>query len=240
MLAHWGNLKRFPLSRAWALGTMLLAVQPAQAEIIADSNAPVNQQATVTTTASGIPQVNIQTPSAAGVSRNVYSRFDVERQGAILNNSRSMGQTRLGGLVLGNPSLATGTASVILNEVNSNDPSQLRGYMEVAGDRAQVVVANPAGITCNGCGFINANRATLTTGTPIVNAGRLEAYVVRRGVISLEGEGLDTSNSNFTDVIARAVQVNADILANELRITTGANQVNAAHDSVTSVTGTGA
>lgn len=235
-----GNLKRFPLSRVWALGTMLLAVQPIQAEIIADSNAPVNQQATVTTTANGIPQVNIQTPSAAGVSRNVYSRFDVERQGVVLNNSRSVVQTRLGGLVLGNPSLATGTASVILNEVNSNAPSQLQGYMEVAGDRAQVVVANPAGVTCDGCGFINANRATLTTGTPIVNAGNLEAYVVRRGVISFEGEGLDSSNSNYTDVIARVVQVNADILANDLRITTGANQVNAAHDSATSVAGTGA
>jgi filamentous hemagglutinin family protein len=67
-------------------------------------------------------------------------------------------------MVAGNPWLAKGEAKVILNEVNSRDPSNLNGMIEVAGKKAQVVIANPAGITCNGCGFINANRATLTTG----------------------------------------------------------------------------
>ncbi|MFX5776955.1 filamentous hemagglutinin N-terminal domain-containing protein, partial [Acinetobacter baumannii] len=81
---------------------------------------------------------------------------------------------------------------VILNEVNSANPSFLRGYVEVAGDRAQVIIANPSGVTCDGCGFINASRTTLTTGTAIMNNGNLDGFVVRRGTVTVQGEGLDS------------------------------------------------
>ena len=145
-----------------------------------------------------MPLVNIQTPSAAGVSRNTYRQFDVKSKGAILNNSNKNTQTQLGGWVQGNPYLAGGTAKVILNEVNSQNPSLLNGYIEVAGSRAQVVIANPAGISCSGCGFINANRATLTTGKPIMNNGNLLGYRVGGGKINFLGNGLDTSQTNFT------------------------------------------
>jgi len=198
----------------------------AWADIIADPNAPSNQRPIVNETANSLPLVNIQTPSAAGVSRNAYRQFDVKSQGAILNNSNQNTQTQLGGWVQGNPYLAGGTAKVILNEVNSHNPSLLNGYVEVAGSRAQVVIANPAGISCDGCGFINANRATLTTGTPILNNGNLLGYRVGGGHINFLGNGLDTSQANFTDVISRAVTVNAGIWANNLNITTGTNQVN--------------
>ncbi|MGG6124916.1 filamentous hemagglutinin N-terminal domain-containing protein, partial [Pantoea allii] len=78
-------------------------------------------------------------------------------------------------------------ARVILNEVNSTNPSQLRGYMEVAGGRAQVIVANPSGIVCDGCGTINAGRMTLTTGKPQLNAdGSIAGYHVERGVVRIE------------------------------------------------------
>jgi len=222
-----------------ALGATVLVVPSVQADIITDANAPLHQQASVTNTANGVPQINITTPNAAGLSRNTFSRFDIDNQGAILNNARTITQTQLGGLILGNPNLATGTASVILNEVNSNNPSQLRGFLEVAGDSAQVIVANPAGITCDGCGFINANRATLTTGTPAFNGGNLEGYVVRRGVINIEGDGLNSNQTNFTDVIARAVKVNASIFATDLRVTTGANNVNVSNTTATPIVGEG-
>jgi len=87
--------------------------------IIADSSAPINQQPHVFQTSNGVPQVNINTPSVAGVSRNTYSQFDVNSQGAILNNAHNNIQTQLGGWIQGNPSLANGTARVILNEVHS-------------------------------------------------------------------------------------------------------------------------
>jgi len=218
-----------------ATGALVTTMPRAYAQIIADPNAPRAQQPVVVNTANGIPQVNIQTPSAAGVSRNTYSQFDVNRAGAILNNSRSDVQTQLGGWVQRNPNLANGTARVILNEVNSSNPSMLRGFVEVAGDRAQVIIANPSGVTCDGCGFINASRSTLTTGTPIINNGSLDGYLVRGGVVSIEGNGLNDSQSNFTDLIARAAKINAGIWSKELKVTVGANQVNADNTTVTAV-----
>lgn len=211
-----------------------------QAQIVADPSAPANQRPTVLAAPNGVPLVNIQTPSGAGVSRNTYSQFDVQQQGAILNNSRTNAQTMLGGWVQGNPWLATGSARVILNEVNSSNPSLLQGYVEVGGSRAQVVIANPAGVTCDGCGFINASRATLTTGSPILAGGNLDGYRVQGGIINITGAGLDTSTADYTDLIARSVQVNAGIWANQLKVTAGANQVDAEHTAATPIAGTGA
>jgi len=196
-----------------------------QAQIVADPSAPGKQQATILSAPNGVPLVNIQTPSAAGVSRNAYRQFDVQAPGAILNNSRSNVQTQLGGWVQGNPWLAGGSARVILNEVNSSHPSLLNGYVEVAGQRAQVVIANPAGISCDGCGFINANRATLTTGTPLMSDGRLTGYRIDGGAIAITGRGLDASGADYADLLTRAVEINAGLWANTLNVVTGANQI---------------
>ncbi|HHE7611682.1 two-partner secretion domain-containing protein [Pseudomonas aeruginosa] len=229
-----------PLRFAIALALGQAVVVPmANAQVVADPSAPGNQRPTVLEAANGVPLVNIQTPSAAGVSRNTYRQFDVDQQGAILNNSRANTQTELGGWVQGNPWLARGTARVILNEVNSSNPSQLRGYVEVAGDRAQLVIANPAGISCDGCGFINADRSTLTTGKPIINGGSLEGYRVEGGAIQIGGNGMDASTTNYTDLIARSVQANAGIWAQQLQVTTGTNEVSADHTQVQKIAASG-
>lgn len=201
-----------PLSFAlWTMLGFVSMIPAALPQVVGDRTAPGNQQPTVLTAPNGVPLVNIQTPSAAGVSRNTYSQFDVDSQGLILNNSRTNVQTQLGGWVQGNPWLATGTAKVILNEVNSSNPSYLNGYIEVAGTRAAVVIANPSGIQANGGGFINASRVTLTTGTPIFGAGgSLDGYRVQGGVIGVNGAGLDTTAADYTDVIARSLHSTAD------------------------------
>ncbi|MDQ7985135.1 hemagglutinin repeat-containing protein [Pseudomonas sp. G34] len=210
-----------------ALGLVSLATIPAWANgIVADPNAPGGQRPNVMESANGTPQVNIAAPSAAGVSRNNYSQFDVDGRGAILNNSPTNSQTQLGGWIEGNPNLS-GSARVILNEVNSSNPSQLRGYVEVAGRRAEVVIANPAGITCDGCGFINADRSTLTTGRVQMEDGRITGYKVEGGTLNITGRGLDSRDSDYTDLIARSVEVNAGIWAKDLKVTAGRNQVSA-------------
>jgi len=214
-----------------ACAALAIALQgTAQAQIVADPQAPGAQRPTVLSAPNGVPLVNIQTPSAAGVSRNLYRRFDVMRAGAILNNSRLPVQTQLGGWVPANPWLATGPARVILNEVNSADPSLLQGWVEVAGPRAELVIANPAGIQVNGAGFINASRLTLTTGTPLLQGGALDAYRVQRGAIGIGGEGLDARGADSTAILARAVTLNARLWAQRLQLVTGANTV-AAEDA---------
>ncbi|MCG6578112.1 filamentous hemagglutinin N-terminal domain-containing protein [Pseudomonas sp. AF32] len=217
-----------------AIGLVSLSVTPAwAATIVADPGAPAGQRPGVIESANGTPQVNIQAPSAAGVSRNTYSQFDVDNRGVILNNATTDSQTKLGGWIEGNPMLGNGSARVILNEVNSANPSQLRGYVEVAGQRAEVVIANPSGITCNGCGFINADRATLSTGRAQLENGRIAGYTVQGGTINIEGKGLDARETDYTDLIARSVQVNAGVWANDLKVTTGRNRVNADNTQAT-------
>jgi filamentous hemagglutinin family protein len=217
--------------------TLILGWMPgAEATIVADANAPSSQQPSVVTAPNGAsPLVNIQTPNAAGISHNTYSRFDVEPAGAILNNSRQAVHTQLAGTIAGNPHLTTGPAQVILNEVNSSNPSLLRGFIEVAGQRAHVVVANPSGIYVKGSGFINTSGVTLTTGTPQWQNGHLDSYRVTGGLIKIDGEGLDIRTADYTQIFAQAVQLNAAVHAKKLRVTTGNNLVKVDNSQATPI-----
>lgn len=176
----------------------------------------------------GVPIVNIAAPNGSGLSHNQFHDYNVGAQGVILNNATDrMQQTQLGGIILGNPNLRGAAAQTILNEVNGGSPSQLRGYTEVAGQSARVIVSNPYGISCNGCGFINTPRVTLTTGKPVLDNGRLERFQVDQGSVSIDGVGLDASNVDSFEIITRSAQINAQIHAKNLNITTGRNDVNA-------------
>lgn len=201
--------------------------QTVATRIAADPGAPSGERPTVLTTANGIVQVDIRTPTAGGVSRNTYRQFDVGTSGAILNNSQTSVQTQLGGWIQANPWLARGAARIILNEVNSSDPSLLHGFVEVAGQRAQVVVANPAGIVVNGGGFINATQAVLTTGVAVMIDGNLERFRVQGGTVRIEGQGLDARDADYTAILGRVVQVNAGLWARHLQVVTGANDIRA-------------
>ncbi|WP_423194542.1 hemagglutinin repeat-containing protein [Cupriavidus sp. H18C2] len=211
------------------------------AQVVADPNAGANGP-TVGQTANGLPQVNITRPSAAGVSTNAYTQFDVPKAGVILNNSPTITATQQAGYINGNPNLLPGgSARIIVNQITSTLPSQMQGYLEVAGPRSEVIVANPNGILVDGAGFINTSRATLTTGVPVYGgSGSLDAFRVTSGQITVQGEGLNAANVDQVDLIARAVQANAALYANQLNVIVGANQVN--HDTLvaTPIAGAGA
>ncbi|WP_143706496.1 filamentous hemagglutinin N-terminal domain-containing protein, partial [Xenorhabdus innexi] len=218
------TLSSLSFSLYLASGLVVVSAQP-NSNIVADHNAPRNQQPTVLETANGLPQINIQTPNAQGLSHNQYSQFDVGTRGAILNNSYKNTQTNLAGMVTANPWLAKGEAKIILNEINSGNTSRLEGFLEVAGGRAHVVIANPAGITCSGCGFINAHKATLAAGKAITENGQLKGFNVNRGQLTVEGNGMSAQNTAYTELIANAVNVNAKLYANDLNVVTGQNTV---------------
>ncbi|NEV81094.1 MULTISPECIES: filamentous hemagglutinin N-terminal domain-containing protein [Enterobacter] len=197
-------------------------IMPAQAAIVAGNT----DKPLIHTDASGATIVDINKASAGGVSHNVYSEFNVDSKGVILNNSGTVTNTQLAGQIDGNANMASGSAKVILNEVRSSDPSQLNGMVEVAGQSAQVIIANPSGITCDGCGFINTNHATLTTGTATYdNKGNVNGLDVSKGQVTITGKEMDTRSTQYTDIIARSVKVNAKLQANELNIITGNNRI---------------
>ncbi|WP_392562562.1 filamentous hemagglutinin N-terminal domain-containing protein [Orbus sturtevantii] len=209
-----------------ALGMVSIVTHSQASTIISDNSAAQSQRPTIIERPNGPTVVNIQEANKAGVSHNKYNQFDVSRDGVILNNSAQSSNTQLGGNIAGNSNLAhSGGAKVILNEINSANASQLNGKIEVAGQKAQVVIANAAGITCNGCGFINADRATLTTGSAIIGEdGKLVGYQVEQGNITINGE-FDSREQDYTDLIARAVSINGKMHANDLTVIAGKNKV---------------
>ncbi|BAQ81775.1 two-partner secretion domain-containing protein [Pseudomonas sp. St29] len=218
----WGLSKR---GLAFILANMMFwqpVVAMADGIVVNGSGASLGQAG------NGVPIVNIAAPNGSGLSHNQFSDYNVGQQGVILNNATNRTQeTQLGGIILGNPNLGGRAANVILNEVNGGSPSQLKGYTEVAGQSAHVIVANPYGVSCNGCGFINTPKATLTTGKPVIENGQIQRYQVDQGSVAIEGAGLNASNIDRFEIITRSAKINAEIQAKHLAVIAGANDVDA-------------
>ena len=217
----------FPLMRFSLMGIFVAAafghVTVVNAQMIAYKNggpAPVIDRAN-----NGVPVVQIVQPNAAGLSHNRYDQFNVDSNGVILNNSPTSVNTSLGGFIQGNQQINTG-AKVILNETMGASPSHLNGYIEVAGQRADVIVANPNGISVNGFGVLNGNKITLTTGVPQFGGdGSLAAFRVTRGNITVNGGGINALQNDSLSLISRSLTANAQIQAKNIGVVTGANMV---------------
>lgn len=230
---------RFSQRALSALLSVLLATQPLLPAVAASITPSGNTQ--IDKAANGVPVVNIATPNQSGISHNKYNDYNVGKEGLILNNATGqLNQTQLGGLIQNNPNLKAGQeAKGIINEVTGANRSNFQGYTEVAGKAANVIVANPYGITCNGCGFINTPNVTLTTGKPVLDAsGKLQSLDVTQGAVTIEGAGLNGSQSDAVSIISRATEINAQLHAKDLRVVAGANRV-AADGSVSALKGEG-
>ena len=219
---------------------MTSAAGMASGPIMPDPKAEARHQPQVEETANGIPLVNITAPSSGGVSRNEYETFNVPDKGAILNNSYTLSKTELAGYVQGNNNMAERPAKIIVNEVTGAGPTSMDGFLEVAGNRADVVIANPNGITVNGGGFINTGKAFLTTGKPVYDGeDHLQRFDITGGDILIEGKGLGGKETESLAILSRAVKINAGIWAKDLHITTGANTVDAKTLEASAIEGKG-
>lgn len=236
-----------------AIITSLLGISNTSlANIKADPAATNNQKpiiaATKNSAGQAIPVVQIQTPNQ-GISHNKYSQFDVHAQGAILNNARTGSQTQLAGVVAGNPFLKQGEAHTIINEVRSNKASQLTGTLEVAGQKAKVIIANPSGINVAGANFINVHEATLSTGHIAHQEQGRFSHNITQGSITINAPkttansnnntsnnpnnidkqiiGLgETHTADYVNLYAKAVSINAQIQAEHaITAVAGSNQI---------------
>ena len=173
----------------------------------------------------GMTVVNINTPNDKGLSHNQYNAFNVDEKGLILNNANRPVNTELAGYIMGNPNLVGPTANTILNEVTGTGSTSMNGALEVAGDKAHVIVANPNGISVNNGTFINASSATLTTGNPIINNGSVTGYNVQKGAITVGEKGLNASKTARTDMLAEAVKLNGKVWVQDAQVVTGKNAI---------------
>ncbi|MGY6644410.1 MAG: two-partner secretion domain-containing protein, partial [Salinarimonas sp.] len=211
------------------LGLQPVAINLAQAQVISDPTAPIEFRPGVSNAPNGVPVVDITAPSFGGLSHNRFESYNVDTNGLILNNSGLSGNSILGGAIPANPNLVgRQSARTILNEVTGTGGSTLAGPTEVFGRRADVIVANPNGIGCVGCSFINAGRVTLSTGVPIPDyrAGTV-AFDVRHGAIDIAGSGVSGVPGHRAidqiDLIGRQIAIEAPVVAEDrVRLRAGA------------------
>ncbi|HDR9029270.1 filamentous hemagglutinin N-terminal domain-containing protein [Burkholderia vietnamiensis] len=152
----------------------------------------------VLTGAGGRQTVNIA-PTIGGVSNNTYSSFNVSKAGADLNNVGINART-------------------IVNQVTSTNPSLIQGNINVLGPRANVILANPNGVTVDGGSFTNTGHVVLSTGqvgfTDLTLApGVIQRNVVLttdRGAITIAPGGLSGTLVNL-DLIAKQLSINGPV-----------------------------
>ena len=161
----------------------------------------------LTTILAQVVTTNISAPNSSGLSSNSVGDFDVNSDGTILNNSATSGTATLGSTaVTGNSNIpAGGEASLILFQVTGSGGSDLDGTIEVFGGEAGLIIANPNGITCDGCAFTNVNRVDLVTGS-----------------------GYDADTNRFSTIAAADIDITSSgLTAPVLKVQTGADFNNA-------------
>ena len=196
------------LKRLIAIFMLFLHIVSLSDGIVPDSTASKNLQ--LDKAANGVPLVNIEALDNSGISHNVYKEYNVDERGAILNNSKDLTNSQLGGLIYGNPNLQNSSeASTIINEVSGVNRSKIEGYQEIAGKKADYILANPNGIYVNGAGFINTGNVTLTTGSGdnILNP--------EKGKIEIDGKGIDLRNINKAELVARVAEISGPVYGGE-------------------------
>jgi filamentous hemagglutinin len=194
------------------------------AQITPDANA--ERRPSMNQTANGTPLVNIVDPNARGISHNKFQQFNVGPNGVVFNNSMKDGISAIGGQTMKNPGLSN-EARAIIGEVTGNDRSSLNGAMEVFGRKADVIIANPNGISVNGVSTVNTNSLTLSTGRVLEQADGSVRLGVDRGNVSIDGTGLSTEGLTHFDIVSRTVQLNGEVNGSaDVKVVAGATEFN--------------
>ncbi len=237
--------KILKLSKSFLVHFALISLIFEQLLFVASASAqalPINPDGTtntqVTQTASGVDQVNIAAPNANGLSHNKFTDYNVNTGGQIINNfsgrdgvasgsaagSNAVTQTQIGGLVTVNPNFSDGvSAKVILNEVTSGNNTQLLGYTEIAGSKADLIIANPNGISCRGCGFLSTSHLTFVAGSSNFDSSGNLGFNLKEQtnpnllvpLITVDGLGLDITNTTSTDIIASSIKLLANVYGSD-------------------------
>lgn len=192
-------------------------------EVIPDRNAPINHRPEIAPSYKNNTIVNIAAPNENGISFNEYLRFDIPKDGVVLNNSSRKTRTSNGELIRGNGNLVNGAADLIVNKINSNRPSFLNGNLEIAGTKADLIIANPSGITIDGLNVINARSTTITTANPVFDGRNINALELtnQSKSVNIVGAGLYDMQSDYTKIIANVIKINADIWAKHIKLNAG-------------------
>lgn len=207
--------------------------------ITPDAKAAAAVKPTTSLSANKSVAVNITAPNSKGLSNNHYSQFDVGTAGVVLKNNKSTVNTAVAGRLAANPNLArTAEAKTILTQVNSNKASVLNGNIEVAGKKADLIIANPSGLQINGAKLINAGKVDLVAGSANIANHAVDSYRIGGGAVVVSGKGLNAAGTDYASIIAKSAKINAQIQAGkqlDVITTTGTKKVSALRGDLATV-----
>ena len=182
---------------------------------------PDGATTTTTDTVGGVTVIDIAAPDSNGLSNNTYTDFNISSSGVVFNNSDSAGDSQLASSISANSNYTSGnSANLILHQVTGSSGSNLYGTIEVFGSKAGLIIANPNGIDCDGCGFVNTNRVDLVTGTANFSGTALTNFSIDdTSNITVSGNGFvdDAVADTVADdlnLASRYLSINAQVKAN--------------------------
>ena len=195
------------------------------ANLVVDPNSNYNTK--LDESASGVPIVNISTPNDRGVSINEFSEYNIDEKGQIINNADNVGRSHLAGLINANPNLAPNqAANLVILQVNGSNRSQIEGYLEaLSRERIDVILSNENGLYINNSGTINIKNFTATTGRINLKDGDFIGIDVERGNIVIGPNGIDGTNANYVELIAKTLELRGNVVTNDLKVVTGSNSI---------------
>ena len=193
------------------------------ANLVVDPNSNYNTK--LDESASGVPIVNISTPNDRGVSINEFSEYNIDEKGQILNNADNVGRSHLGGIINANPNLAPNqAANLVILQVNGSNRSQIEGYLEaLSREKIDVILSNENGLYINNGGTINIKNFTATTGKVNLKDGDFIGIDVEKGNIVIGPKGMDGTNANYVEIIAKTLELRGNVVTNDLKVVTGSN-----------------
>ena len=146
--------------------------------------------------------IKIAKANKNGYSINAFKRLDTRGKPLILLNSFPL-----------NSKLSKAPAETIVLDVRDGQMSSI-SEIRVEGKPADIVLLSPKGVNCNGCSFVNTERVTIATGTPIYDDENLKNVKLSTGRVTISGQGLSATGASLLDIAAGQVVLDAPLNMN--------------------------
>ncbi|WGE89975.1 filamentous hemagglutinin N-terminal domain-containing protein [Actinobacillus arthritidis] len=152
--------------------------------------------------------IDIAKPDSDGISDNRFEKLNIPNS-AVFNNSLHKDKSTIVGELDKNRYFKEDATKAILNQVTGKDMSTIQGGLEVFGEKADLIIVNPNGVTLNGVKTFNSDRFVVSTSDVIAKGKR--NLSVNKGTVIIGKDGVATNGLSYFDVVAKTIKQEGSI-----------------------------